>query len=546
MASRKLFSVKDKVFVKRRGYPAWPALIIGIKTNTESEPIYTVYFYGTGKYGECKPEVLCLYEENKYKLGKPRRKQKKFKQLVEALVQIENDVKNDFFPDNNVEVYMPPISTTNINEELSLDDESNNLGETENQSEENEKKKLINESSLSKGLKVVLSKKKISNSAFSKRKQSDNTLIEVPKKLKKSKSFNLINVQPIVLLEPLKVADLERRLNRKQNFETADKNVAVNEHISEPLNTTKSVIESNDISLNCCETAEPKKMNDSVQSDLGRTSRFGRKIKPNRMSDHEFVTKFPKNNKLKKADSKIIKTHNFDNNDTDDSLKQNVKARDSSTKGMKNLKNNVVSIPVSIPCTLDSVSKKVCPVKKSRHERNPPNNLIKNVMGSLSNEDVEWKKMESNKADQVNLLLTEVNLLDYVNKLCSALSINYSKLSYEMALKSLEQISELQFNALMLLKHRCVVDKITKVTKYVGDVNNWSLSNEEAVEHVNKASQIRCKAQKVLHKCISLFTVLDGQTFQEVYNQEVDEFITKTRHLTNDQIYGCTTDKLYK
>lgn len=68
-------------------------------------------------------------------------------------------------------------------------------------------------------------------------------------------------------------------------------------------------------------------MNDSVQSDLGRTSRFGRKIKPNRMSDHEFVTKFPKNNKLKKADSKIIKTHNFDNNDTDDSLKQNVKAR---------------------------------------------------------------------------------------------------------------------------------------------------------------------------------------------------------------------------
>jgi len=213
---------------------------------------------------------------------------------------------------------------------------------------------------------------------------------------------------------------------------------------------------------------------------------------------------------------------------------------------MKNLKSDVLSIPVSIPCSLDSVSKKICVEHKARHEKNPPNNLIKNVMGSLSNVEVEWKKMESNKADQVNLLLTEVNLLDCVNKLSSALSINYSKLNYEMALNSLEQISELQFNALMLIKHRCIVDKITKVTKYIGDVNNWSLSNQEVIKHFDKANQIRCKAQKVLHKCISLFTVLDGQTFQEVYNQEVDVFMAKTQHLTNDQIYGCTTDKLYK
>lgn len=205
-----------------------------------------------------------------------------------------------------------------------------------------------------------------------------------------------------------------------------------------------------------------------------------------------------------------------------------------------------MSIPVSIPCSLDSVSKKICLVNNRQHEKNPSDNFIKNVMGSLSNVEVEWKKMESSKADKVNLLLTEVNLLDYVNKLSSALSINYSKLNYEMALQSLEQISELQFNALMLIKHRCIIDKITKVTKYVGDVNNWSLSNQEAVEHVDKAHQIRCKAQKVLNKCISLFTLIDGKTFQEIYNQEVDMFITKTQHLSNDQIYGCTSDKLYK
>lgn len=221
MSLIQLFSVKDKVFVKRRGYPAWPALIIGIKANTESELIYTVYFYGTGNYGECKADVLCLYEENKYKLGKPRRKQKKLKKLVEALAQIENDAKNDFIPDNNVEVFMPPISTTNINQELSLEDKSNNVGDIENQSEFNLKTEQsvgemliyepVNDSSLSKGIKVVL-RKKASNSADLKRKLSDVTHEEAPKNLKKSKRFKPISdVQPIVLLEPLKDVYLQRK-----------------------------------------------------------------------------------------------------------------------------------------------------------------------------------------------------------------------------------------------------------------------------------------------------------------------------------------------
>ncbi|KAF0766086.1 PC4 and SFRS1-interacting protein-like [Aphis craccivora] len=214
----------------------------------------------------------------------------------------------------------------------------------------------------------------------------------------------------------------------------------------------------------------------------------------------------------------------------------------SKTKARNSLKVNAISNP----CSLNSAPQEISQVNNNKHKRIPLINLIKNTMGSLPNLEVEWKEMEPNKVDQINLLLTEVNLLDYVNKLCSALSINYSKLNYEIALKSLEQISELQFNALMLKKHRCIIDKITKVTKYVGDVHNWSLSSQESIEHVNKAYQIRCKAQMVLNKCISLFTVLDGQTFQEVYNHEVDVFISNTKHLTDDQIYGCTSDKLYK
>jgi len=215
MASEKIFSVKDKVFVKRRGYPAWPALISGIKTNSESQIIYDVYFYGTGNYSECKSEVLILYEENKYKLGKPRRKLKKFKKFIEALEQIENDTKIDFQPENNVKVdfkeFVPPISTKSLNQELSLENESKNVDEIE-LNLKNEEKSV---SEIKKDIKVVKSRKRVSKSINLKRKLSVRHE-EVSKKLKTSRIYMPTEVQPIVLLEPLNDILLERKMNGKQ------------------------------------------------------------------------------------------------------------------------------------------------------------------------------------------------------------------------------------------------------------------------------------------------------------------------------------------
>jgi len=74
-------------------------------------------------------------------------------------------------------------------------------------------KPVNNESSPSKGLKVVL-RKMVSNSV--KRKLSHVTYEKVPKKLKKSKIFKHKDVQPIVLLEPLNDVYLRRKLNGNQ------------------------------------------------------------------------------------------------------------------------------------------------------------------------------------------------------------------------------------------------------------------------------------------------------------------------------------------
>lgn len=88
MTSKKEFKVNDKVFAKVRGFPAWPALVTGVKNaHKPSKTKYNVFFYGTSENAECKPEFVYSYEENKSTLGKLNNR----KYFAKALAEIAND-----------------------------------------------------------------------------------------------------------------------------------------------------------------------------------------------------------------------------------------------------------------------------------------------------------------------------------------------------------------------------------------------------------------------------------------------------------------------
>lgn len=169
MSSKKVFNINDKVFAKIRGYPAWPAIISGVKSDTPSRMRYNVYFYGTGERAECKPDELFPYEENKSKLGKPSKR----KYFAEALLQIEDDVTGvSVLPEKTLPVIIPP-GNTELESLRSLDESENEkVGESNS---ETEGKLTIDEISTPKGKKVSTSKKSlgISISKGTKRKMSD-------------------------------------------------------------------------------------------------------------------------------------------------------------------------------------------------------------------------------------------------------------------------------------------------------------------------------------------------------------------------------------
>lgn len=166
------------------------------------------------------------------------------------------------------------------------------------------------------------------------------------------------------------------------------------------------------------------------------------------------------------------------------------------------------------------------------------------MTGTLSNIETGWKKAGIRKISKIELLNTEVDLLDYIYQL--RLALRNDSVDYEAALEILEKISELQINALMVKKHQEIVDTITKVTRYIGNTSEWNLSNQEVIEHTKKIYQVRRKAETVLNKIVSFFFVPEGLTFQDIFDKEVGDFFDKTKNMDCNQIYGLTSDKHLK
>jgi len=221
MSSKKVYNVKDKVFAKIRGYPAWPAIISGVKADTPSRQRYNVYFYGTGERAECKSEELFPYEENKSKLGKPNKR----KYFAEALLQIEDDNENPVLTEGDSQVNVTPSNTSHIEQESPKDvSEKDNEVEKSNESKlEGEEKLTIDESTMSKGKKLVASRKSLglSISKGTKRKISDVKPEAPPKKSMSNKpkileSLNLKQRRLTVLVEPLNEDLVERAISGQQ------------------------------------------------------------------------------------------------------------------------------------------------------------------------------------------------------------------------------------------------------------------------------------------------------------------------------------------
>lgn len=193
----------------------------------------------------------------------------------------------------------------------------------------------------------------------------------------------------------------------------------------------------------------------------------------------------------------------------------------------------------------DSSTNEITKVNKSIIEDGELPVTLKGLMNNaISNIEADWEKTLPMKKTKIEMLHTEVALLDCIHKLRLALRTDCA--NCESAIELLEQVNQLELiNAFMLTKHTEVVDTIRKISKYVGNPNEWELDEQATIKHFEKAKQVRAKADAVFNKFVTLFIVPDGKTFQDVFDKEVEDFNKKTKNLPSDQIYGLTSDTLF-
>lgn len=127
------FSAGDRVFVKIKGYPYWPAFINDINT-TNKLPKYNVTFYGT-KETSCVKEIdMCLYSENKSRFANPKTKSKKFESAIKEIelsfkkqnsLSVSKNISLNGFSQNSVcdsinFVESPPVASSPISQDTEV------------------------------------------------------------------------------------------------------------------------------------------------------------------------------------------------------------------------------------------------------------------------------------------------------------------------------------------------------------------------------------------------------------------------------------------
>lgn len=172
--------------------------------------------------------------------------------------------------------------------------------------------------------------------------------------------------------------------------------------------------------------------------------------------------------------------------------------------------------------------------------------LVKNIkpVVKVNKEDLDMNSLNGtqNKEANVELFQTEFDMLNYIHQLRGSLVIDY--VDFKLACDTLERLSKLKINALMLKRNCEVVETIENITRYIGNMDEWDIDEQKTVIFKAGIIEVRRKAKIVYNKFASLFTVPDGQTFHEIFKKEVKAFNMKVKHMSCEEIHGLTTDIL--
>ncbi|XP_020292587.1 PC4 and SFRS1-interacting protein isoform X2 [Pseudomyrmex gracilis] len=492
----KKFFTGDKVFAKVRGYPPWPARVEKVNDPNSKNARYSVFFYGTGETAVCKVEELYSYTENKDKYGKPNRR----KFFHEGIQQLEQDLKNERNKtmDDIAAIKgaasaadLPTVSATDS------DIESGSLV-----IDEGDKKKFL--------------KRKPFTS-------TPNTSQDTP--------------------------EVKKRRGRAKASTDISKQEALD---SQGEESPKEVVSRSGRKI------KPKRFADFSSSDETEPNiehGRGRKAKNEDPNEHQITP-----NVIHKKRAAIEKRNNVDEGPIlDGTIVSSTTSSDTSSRVLlaRTFAGEHVGIKLDVNRPKSFESEKARAQWDWSTARNAMKLKAQLESGEILPEQVkdsldfnvpvpeDEKNLSKDgavhrKTYKLRWLRIEAQLLQLDAQIKSSLGLD--RADTDRCLEAMDNILALSIDPLMLKKHPHIVETVKRLRRYVGNLGEWKLSEEEGAVFKQKAEQIRQKAEHIYNKFKAMFTIPEGQSFWQSFSNQVVHFKELTKNMSEEKVFSLMSD----
>ncbi|KAK6620556.1 hypothetical protein RUM43_010848 [Polyplax serrata] len=488
-----IFNVGDMVFAKVRGYPPWPARISSVADARPATLKYNVYFFGTAETASVLAKDICLYAENKEKLGKVV-KRKFFK---EGLEEIEIEIKKI---ENGEESTLglwtsgePPESIVKKNMRKSKKPEDS-IPDIEEDLQCVKQKPIKRKKDGDEEGEIEIKKKR-----GSLKDKDESANADTPGKLEQiSRSGRVIKPKKFLYDEEGEDLDIKTKPKNQVLSSPPPAHILSSPTaVQEPKNdTTIKKPPAKEVSKS------PMKPASTRNREMGRImwakTKCGQMVQIN--LDYDRPAHF------KDDRARLMWERAADIN-------------------AKRLKAEIESGEISrddIKLQLRPTEEEKAQLTEEQLNKIKKLRIIERKRGKL-----RWLKLETRLVDIDVLIKT---------------SLQKIKVDVDKALSLMDELITMPLDPLMLKKHPQVVDTTKKLRQYVGNLSEWKLSSEEKTNFEAKADKIRQKANILFNKYTALFAVPENSNFWNVFLDSVNEFAKLTEDMPRERVYGLIVD----
>ncbi|XP_043587470.1 PC4 and SFRS1-interacting protein isoform X4 [Bombus pyrosoma] len=144
------------------------------------------------------------------------------------------------------------------------------------------------------------------------------------------------------------------------------------------------------------------------------------------------------------------------------------------------------------------------------------------------------------KTNKLRWLRIEAQLLQLDAQIKSNLGLD--RAYPDKCLQAMDDMLSLSIDPLMLKKHPHIVGTVKRLRRYIGNLADWKLSDEEESVFKQKAEQIRQKSEHIYNKFKAMFTIPEGQSFWQSFSDQVVHFKELTKDMSEEKVFSLMSD----